>query len=60
MHQKCIRNLSQIQPSLPRFQSLKYYKTQKQAYICLTWNFPLNFHTMRKLSECYSEIFQNY
>ena len=28
MHQKCIRNLSQIQPSLPRSQSLKYYKNQ--------------------------------
>ena len=24
------------------------------------WNFPLNFHTMRKLSELYSGIFQNY
>ena len=24
------------------------------------WNFPLNFHTMRKLSQCYSGIFQNY
>ena len=39
MHQKCIRkcirNLSQIQPSLPRSQSLKYYKKSKQAYIFL-------------------------
>ena len=24
------------------------------------WNFPLNFRTMRKLSELYSGIFQNY
>ena len=24
------------------------------------WNFPLNFRTMRKLSELYSRIFQNY
>ena len=24
------------------------------------WNFPLNFHTMRKLSELYSGIFQSY
>ena len=24
------------------------------------WNFPLNFHTMRKLSDLYSGIFQNY
>ena len=32
MHQKCIRNVSQIQPFLPRSQSLKYYKNQKQAY----------------------------
>ena len=30
MHQKCIRNLSQIQPSLPRSQSLKYYKNQNK------------------------------
>ena len=36
MHQKCIRNLSQIQPSLPRFQSLKYYKNQnKHTYFLL-------------------------
>ena len=28
MHQKCIRNVSQIQPSLSRSQSLKYYKNQ--------------------------------
>ena len=34
-------------------------------YICLTsltrakWNFPLNFRTMRKLSDLYSRIFQN-
>ena len=34
-------------------------------YICLTsltrakWNFPLNFRTMRKLSDLYSGIFQN-
>ena len=33
-------------------------------YICLTsltcakWNFPLNFRTMRKLSDLYSGIFQ--
>ena len=36
MHQKCIRNLSQIQPSLPRSQSLKYYKNQnKHTYFFL-------------------------
>ena len=36
MHQKCIRNLSQIQPSLPRSQSLKYYKNQnKHTYFSL-------------------------
>ena len=36
MYQKCIRNLSQIQPSLPRFQSLKYYKNQnKHTYFFL-------------------------
>ena len=35
------------------------------SYICLTsltrakWNFPLNFRTMRKLSDLYSGIFQN-
>ena len=35
------------------------------TYICLTsltrakWNFPLNFRTMRKLSDLYSGIFQN-
>ena len=28
------------------------------AYTCKKWNFWLNFHTMRKLSELYSEIFQ--
>ena len=36
MHQKCIRNLSQIQPSLPTSQSLKYYKNQnKHTYFFL-------------------------
>ena len=36
MHQKCIRNLSQIQPSLLRSQSLKYYKNQnKHTYFFL-------------------------
>ena len=36
MHQKSIRNLSQIQPSLPRSQSLKYYKNQnKHTYFYL-------------------------
>ena len=36
MHQKCIRNVSQIQPSLPRSQSLKYYKNQnKHTYFFL-------------------------
>ena len=36
MHQKCIRNLSQIQPSLPRSQSLKYCKNQnKHTYFSL-------------------------
>ena len=36
MHQKCIRNLSQIQPALPRSQSLKYYKNQnKHTYFFL-------------------------
>ena len=36
MHQKCIRNLSQIQPSLPRSQSLKYCKNQnKHTYFFL-------------------------
>ena len=36
MHQKCIRNVSQIQPSLPRSQSLKYYKNQnKHTYFSL-------------------------
>ena len=36
MHQKSIRNLSQIQPSLPRSQSLKYYKNQnKHTYFFL-------------------------
>ena len=36
-----------------------------RPYICLTsltrakWNFPLNFCTMRKLSDLYSGIFQN-
>ena len=36
MHQKCIRNLSQIQPSLTRSQSLKYYKNQnKHTYFFL-------------------------
>ena len=28
MHQKCIRNVSQIQPFLPRSQSLKYYNKE--------------------------------
>ena len=37
----------------------------EKEYICLTsltrakWNFPLNFRTMRKLSDLYSGIFQN-
>ena len=36
MHQKCIRNVSQIQPFLPRSQSLKYYKNQnKHTYFSL-------------------------
>ena len=36
MHQKCIRNLSQIQTSFPRSQSLKYYKNQnKHIYFFL-------------------------
>ena len=36
MYQKCIRNLSQIQPSLPRSQSLKYCKNQnKHTYFFL-------------------------
>ena len=36
MHQKCIRNVSQIQPSLPRSQSLKYHKNQnKHTYVSL-------------------------
>ena len=35
MHQKCIRNLSQIQPSLPISQSLKYYKNQNKHTIFL-------------------------
>ena len=36
MHQKCIRNLSQIKTSLPRSQSLKYYKNQnKHTYFFL-------------------------
>ena len=36
MHQKSIRNLSQIQPVLPRSQSLKYYKNQnKHTYFFL-------------------------
>ena len=40
MHQKCIRNLSQIQPSLPRSQSLKYYKNQnKHTYSFLYYQY---------------------
>ena len=47
---------------------LFYYQIRKVTviYICLTsltrakWNFPLNFCTMRKLSDLYSGIFQNY
>ena len=36
MHQKSNRNVSQIQPSLPRSQSLKYYKNQnKHTYFFL-------------------------
>ena len=36
MHQKCIRNVSQIQPFLPISQSLKYYKNQnKHTYFSL-------------------------
>ena len=54
MHQKCIRNLSQIQPSLPRSQSLKYYKNQnKHTYFFLYYLYLSHIYPKFKLLSLY-------
>ena len=54
MHQKSIRNLSQIQPSLPRSQSLKYYKNQnKHTYFFLYYLYLSQIYPKFKLLSLY-------
>ena len=57
---KCVKKFKKLLVIL----SFWRWSREKYTYICLTsltrakWNFPLNFRTMRKLSDLYSGIFQ--